>query len=127
MGIMSENQLVKLTKKLIELNQSAIHSYNHVRETKEQGDFFTDVKPFADQVKEQCERWLPLATKWVDQKQPKHLHAVQLKNTSENLQMVSVKAFYPDTSLKRFKSHVQSVDYVLKRFLEEVQNNSEKQ
>ncbi len=121
---MYENDLIHLTNKLIELNDYAYHSYNQVREKGEQGDFYQDVKPFADQVRDACEQWLPLAIAWLNEVQPKHLHPIQLKNTSENLQMVSVKAFYPDSSLKKFKSHIQSVDYVLKRLLEETKKNN---
>ncbi|MGE8204292.1 YppE family protein [Heyndrickxia sp. NPDC080065] len=117
---MSNNELLVLTKKLIERNQSALQSFNKVRETGKQGDFYLEVKPFADQVKRECEEWLPLAIEWVNRIKPKHLHSVQLENTCENLQMVSVRAFFPDSSLKKFKSHVQSVDYVLNRMLGEI-------
>ncbi|QQZ11061.1 YppE family protein [Heyndrickxia vini] len=117
---MVEDRLIELTKHLITLNEAAFHSYNSVRETGVQGDFFSEVKPFADEVKQMCDEWLPLATEWIKLVQPKHLHSIQLKNTSENLQMVSVKAFYPDASLKKFKEHVRSVDYVLNRLLDEL-------
>ncbi|GIN85703.1 hypothetical protein J6TS2_20890 [Heyndrickxia sporothermodurans] len=121
---MSEASLVELTKKLIELNQFAFQTYNQGRESGKQGDFYKEVKPFVDQVKQYCETWLPIAINWVNKIQPKHLHSAQLKNTSENLQMVSVKAYFPDTSLKKFKSHIQSVDYVLKRLLDEMEKNN---
>ncbi|KYD09229.1 MULTISPECIES: YppE family protein [Heyndrickxia] len=117
---MVEDQLIELTKQLIALNEAAFQSYNSVRETGVQGDFYLEVKPFADRVKHMCDEWLPLATEWVETVQPKHLHSIQLKNTSENLQMVSVKAFFPDASLKKFKEHIRSVDYVLRRLLEEL-------
>jgi len=118
---MDIDQLKEKTKLLIELNQFALKTYQRARETKEAGDFFKDVKPFADRVKMVCDEWLPQAQGWLEMTRPKHLHPIQLKNLSENIQMVSVRAFYPETSLKKFKGHIQSVDYVLKRVLEEIE------
>ncbi|MBS4173237.1 YppE family protein [Bacillus sp. FJAT-49736] len=106
------------TRTLAELNQLALKTYQKVRETNVAGDFFQDVKPFADRVKALCDEWLPLAVQWVEETHPKHLHSIQLKNASENIQMVSVRAYYPETSLKKFNSHIQSVDFVLNRLLE---------
>ena len=120
---MDINTLKSHTKKLIEYNQFALESYQKVRETKEPGDFFQDVKPFADRVKLLCDEWLPLAVNWIEVVRPKHIHTIQLNNVYENIQMVSVRAFYPETSFKKFNSHIQSVDYVLKRFLEELESS----
>lgn len=117
---MDIDQLKKQTKLLIELNQTALKAYQKARETNEAGEFFQDVKPFADHVKKVCDEWLPQAMSWVEKTQPKHLHPIQLKNVSENIQMVSVRAFYPETSLKKFNGHIQSVDYVLNRLLDEL-------
>jgi hypothetical protein len=80
------------------------------------------VKPFCDRVKAVCDEWLPLAGEWVDAHHPKHLHAIQLQHTAENLQMVSVRAFYPESSRKQMINHLHSVDYVLRRLEEELQN-----
>ncbi|MBB2481699.1 MULTISPECIES: YppE family protein [Heyndrickxia] len=118
---MDIEQLRKQTNLLIELNQAALKAYQKARETNEAGDFFKEVKPFADRVKMVCDEWLPQVVKWVERTRPKHIHPIQLKNVSENIQMVSVRAFYPETSLKKFKGHIQSVDYVLNRLLEELE------
>ncbi|MGV3465819.1 MAG: YppE family protein [Heyndrickxia sp.] len=118
---MDIDQLKKQTQSLIELNHFALKAYQKARETNESGDFFKDVKPFADRVKMLCDEWLPQAENWLEIRRPKHLHPIQLKTLSENIQMVSVRAFYPETSLKKFKGHIQSVDYVLKRLLDEIE------
>ncbi|PKR85870.1 YppE family protein [Heyndrickxia camelliae] len=118
---MDIEQLKKQTKLLIELNQFALQAYEKARETNEAGDFFKDVKPFADRVKTICDEWLPKAQSWLEITRPKHLHPIQLKTLTENIQMVSVRAFYPETSLKKFKGHIQSVDYVLNRVLDEIE------
>ncbi|RLQ95139.1 YppE family protein [Falsibacillus albus] len=118
---MLEDNLQKLTNELIQLNQEAHNIYKHARETNQKGDFYTEVKPFADLVKSKGDEWESEALKWLSNQKQKNLHPIQIKNTNENIQMVSIQAFFPETSLKRFKSHVQSIEYVLKQVYNSVQ------
>ncbi|NEY20550.1 YppE family protein [Bacillus ginsengihumi] len=118
---MDNQKVYILTLKLIQENQFLLNTYMNVRESGMAKDFFQDVRPYCDELKAAIDEWLPLAVLWVETNQPKHLFAIQLKNTAENLQMVSVRAFYPETSLKRFKSHIQSIDYVLNRLKDELE------
>lgn len=120
---MKYERLKEMTSELLEYNSQAAKSFHHCRQTGEQGDFYKEVKPFADKVRALSEQWEPEVVKWVMDNKPKNLYPLQIRNTVENLQMVSVRAFFPDTSLKRFKSHVQSVEYVLERILEGMEEN----
>lgn len=115
---MEIHALRTLTAELLQYNDHATKRYSQCRETGEQGDFYKEVKPFADKVKDAVEKWEKEATDWIIQNKPKHLYPIQIKNTAENLQMVSVQAFYPKTSLSRFNHHVQSIDYILRALLE---------
>ncbi len=117
-----DNILLHDTLQLIKLNQKALEIYKQHRATQEKGDFYKEVKPFADKVRDICERWEPAAIEWVQKNKPPYINAIQLHNTSENIQMVSIRAFFPESSLKRFMSHVQSVDYVLNQLLDELQS-----
>jgi hypothetical protein len=116
-------QLKSLTKQMLACCHEAAENFQRRRKTGEKGDFYKEVKPFADQVKTLCEKWEPLAVEWTIARKPKHLFPQQLKNTAENLQMVSVRSFDPDSSLKRFNSHIQSIEYILKRFLGELEQS----
>ncbi len=120
---MKHNHLEEMTRQLLEYNRQAAESYHRCRKTGEQGDFYKEVKPFADKVKAMSEKWEQEAVQWVADIRPKNLYPLQIKNTAENLQMVSVRAFFPDTSLKKFKSHIQSIEYVLERTLEEIKES----
>lgn len=117
---MERIHLKNLTAQLYKFNNEAHETFLKHRETGEKGDFFQEVKPFADQVKVCCDEWEPLAVKWSVQEKPKNLHPMQIRNTAENIQMVSIRAFFPESSLKRFISHIQSVDFILRRMLEEL-------
>lgn len=118
------NPLNEMTRELLEYNRQAAQFFQQFRETGKEGDFYTVVKPFSDKVKALSEEWESEAIKWITEIRPKNLYPSQIKNTAENIQMVSIRAFFPDTSMKRFKNHIQSVDYVLERILEEINNKS---
>ncbi|RST73633.1 DUF1798 family protein [Siminovitchia acidinfaciens] len=120
---MNYTHLKEMTSQLLEYNRSAAAIFLQCRKTGEQGDFYSEVKPFADKVKTLSEEWEPEAIDWLSVTKPKNLYPLQIKNTTENLQMVAIRAFFPDTSLKRFKSHIQSIEYVLERILEALKEN----
>jgi hypothetical protein len=117
---MELNELRDLTAKLLKYNEEAALSYAQCRETGESADFYKVVKPFADRVKADVEEWQERASKWVISNKPKYIYPMQIKNAAENLQMVSVQAFFPKTSLKRFNEHVRSIEYILSGLIEEL-------
>lgn len=79
----------------------------------EKGDFFTQVKPFADEVKEVVDHWRKESAAWIKENRPKNLHATQIESAAEQMEMISVQAFFPETSRTRFINYLQSVRYVL--------------
>lgn len=114
------DELKNLSHKLYELNKQTKIIYTKCRETGIEGDFFNEVKPFADQVKEIVDQWQPLATEWTIYEKPKNIYPIQIKNTAENIQMTSLKAFYPKTSFKKFQDHYQSIDFILKNMIDQL-------
>ncbi|TSB46960.1 YppE family protein [Alkalicoccobacillus porphyridii] len=109
-------QLRAHTTRLLELNQYAENIYlNETRTDGYEVDFFGMVKPFADEIKERSEEWLPLANELVEAKLPKDLHLNQLTQTVDNLEVVAIKSFYPETGLKKQIETFKAVAYVLKQ------------
>ncbi|HEY4553600.1 MAG TPA: YppE family protein [Bacillaceae bacterium] len=122
---MEEKELKKLTIILCEYCHKAAEAFEKCKLAGQQEDFFSVVKPFADQVKELAEKWEPAAVQWCIENKPKHVHPIQIRNTAENLQMVSVKAFFPDTSKKKFNSHIQSIDFILNNVIKAIEAHIE--
>ncbi|NEU31200.1 YppE family protein [bacterium LRH843] len=115
------SELIKWTNELIRLNNEAKQFYTQVaRAEGYEPDFFGMVKPFADEVKEVRDKWLPLAMTFVRQTKPLHLHPIQITQTEDNLETVAIKSFYGKTSLKIQMETFKSVDYVLKQVLQNV-------
>ncbi len=122
----SRSELRESTIKLKRLNNEAEAFYtNKARKEGYEPDFFGTVKPFANEVKEVSEKWLPLAMAFVQQEKPLHLHPSQLQQTEENLEIVAIKSFYKETSLKRQMETFKSVDYVLEQVLQAMERSFE--
>ena len=113
-------RLKQLTVQLYKLSKQTQEIYLKARETGEEGDFFAEVKPFADQVKEVVDEWQPLASEWTIKHKPKNIYPLQIMNTADNIQMTSLKAFYPKTSFKKFQDHSQSIDFILKNMIDQL-------
>lgn len=119
---MKQDKLLHLTKELLELNEEARSQYatrTHLDEYKV--NFYEEVKPFADRTLALLKEWEPLAREWVMENKPKYLYPIQIKNTYENLEMVSVVAWQKDTGPKKFNERVQSVEFVLEKLLEQAE------
>ncbi|MCA1063143.1 YppE family protein [Rossellomorea sp. AcN35-11] len=114
------NELKIVTEELLVLAEKMMNEYKTRRESGEKGDFYTEVKPFADEVKEKNDAWKELSMSWIKDYRPKHLHLPQIINTFDNIEMLSVHCFFPESSYNRFISHYQSVSYVLGTQLDEL-------
>lgn len=108
------SKLWTLSSQLLNLVQQAEQVYEKVRSTKEKGNFYTEVKPFADHVKLISDQWKEEAEGWIVNEKPKHIHKQQIAAAIENLQIIAVQAFFPETSYSRFKQTIYSVEYILK-------------
>lgn len=113
-------ELLLLTEKLIVYMDIVANKFQEVKHTGEKGEFFSEVKPFADEVKVVNDQWLKSATAWIEEARPKNLYVKQIQSTHEQIEMLSVQAFFPDTSLTRFKNYLQSVQFILKTICDQV-------
>lgn len=118
--IVQKENLQKLTEQLLIYVNRANDIYDSVRSEGKEKDFFTEVKPFADQVQASCTEWENGIKEWMKETPFKHLYPEQIEQTANNLSDVAVQAFFPKTSYKRFKSHIQSIEYILNNVKTEV-------
>lgn len=105
---------------LLTLNNSLMNyldkisvKFDEVKESKEKGNFYLEVKPFADEVKEVNDKWKMVAIEWIKNRNPKNLHEKQIESAYEQIELLSVQAFYPDTSKTRFINYFQTVRFIL--------------
>lgn len=123
LGDSSMDKLIGVTDSLLTEAGFMIEEYKRRRESGEKGDFYRDVKPYADKVKSLNDQWRSLSEEWVAASRPKHLHLPQISNTYDNIEMLSVHCFFPESSYNRFISHYQSVSYVLGTQLHELRKD----
>ncbi|MFK2824175.1 DUF1798 family protein [Bacillus sp. B190/17] len=112
--------LQELTEELLNIVNDANERYHIARETKEKGDFYTEVKPFSDKARLLTEAWEKEITSCFQTTCFKHIHGPQVKAVVENIEMISVQAFFPETSYTRFRNYVESTLFVLKQLLKEL-------
>ena len=116
---MNENvELTDLTTQLLNYIFFLSERYDKARELQKPGDFYEEVKPFADEVKLINDQWKNKAVQWITNKRPKNLFVQQIESTHENIEAISVQAFYPETSKSRFTNLIVSSQYVLDRLLQ---------
>jgi len=114
--------LLERTNSLLKYRQFIVDRFEQTKKTGEQGDFYEEVKPFADEVKQMTDEWRADALSWLTFHPQRHLHARQIDATAENLEMVSISAFFPNTSKKKFLDHVQSIEFVLRGLVSAIEN-----
>jgi len=110
-------QIIELSKKMINYSESALRRYELSKQEGTRGDFHTEVKPFADEVKETAILWKEAATNWVIEHKPKNLHSSQIETAADYIEVISVQAFFPETSRKRFLDQIQSVEFILQSLI----------
>lgn len=116
-------RLEELTEQLMRLAEEAYTTYLQIKSAtvnETEPDFFNQVKPFADDVQQLSEEWIQLATRWIEKERPRHLHIAQVLNTYEQLNIISVKAFYKDTGAKKFVEQIKSVKFILSAMREQL-------
>ncbi|WP_442594463.1 YppE family protein [Neobacillus sp. D3-1R] len=119
-----ENQLGSLTKTLLELLEKGRIQFEESKSSGKEGDFYSEVKPFADLVKTTCDEWLPIAIQWIQIDKPPFINKKQLETTYEHLEKMGIQAFYPTTSRKHFISSLQSAQFVLQSILQYLEKNT---
>jgi hypothetical protein len=121
---MDKMQLLSATKKLKQYVKQMDHIYEHARETGEEKDFYTVIKPFVDEVHFVLEEWGELAKNFIVTSHPKHLYIQQIDATIENMKEISVQAFFPKTSYSRFKHRLHSIHYILEKLHSEIDEDA---
>ncbi|HEY9576178.1 MAG TPA: DUF1798 family protein [Pseudobacillus sp.] len=114
------SRLQELTENLINIVTRANTRYHIAREKQEKGDFYTEVKPFADEARLQSEEWEKEIKTCLQTRHFKHIHYPQVKAVVENIELISVQAFFPETSYTRFRNYVESTLFVLHQLLKEL-------
>jgi hypothetical protein len=112
-------QLVSKTKVLLRYIEEANNRFFIVKESGKKPEFYTEVKPFADEVGNLLNEWVQLAENWVSRYKPKNIHRQQIDSTRENIELVSIQSFYPESSRVRFVNYISSINYVLTTILVE--------
>ncbi|MGM0899862.1 YppE family protein [Mesobacillus maritimus] len=118
----TNDTLLEMTNSLLKYRQFILERFEQTKGAGEQGDFYEEVKPFADEVKQMTDQWREAALAWLTLNPQRHLHTRQIDATAENLEMVSISAFFPNTSKKKFLDHVQSIEFVLRGLVNAVEN-----
>jgi hypothetical protein len=116
-----DKQLKMLTEQLLDYNQKLLAISQQAHARKQEPDFFAEVKPFADQVKQVVDQWREMAVLWVKKERPKHIHEIQIETAGENIEKISVEAFYPSVSERRMKQFCRSIEYTLSLVLERLE------
>jgi hypothetical protein len=118
---MKNTEIYLLTKKLLSFNHEIMQKFEETKESGMEGDFYREIKPFSDLIKGSLENWSEKAIIWIRDFHPKNLHAKQIESVIDQLEMISVQAFFPQTSRARFVNTANSVEYVLKTLLLEIE------
>jgi hypothetical protein len=119
-----EQEIIFLTRKLLAYTETALSTYELTKQEGVRGDFHSEVKPFADGVKATAMLWKEAATAWVIENKPKNLHPLQIQTAADYLEVISVQAFFPETSKKRFMDQIQSVEYILNSGIVAIENDA---
>lgn len=120
---MNNQELIYLTKKLLGYYDEILSKFEETKETEIEGDFFQEVMPFSNQVKDIMDRWKEAVLAWIITWHPKNIHVQQIDSIREHMEMIAVQAFFPQTSRTRFMNTAHSVEYVLTAVLHELENN----
>lgn len=88
--------------------------YENARLTKEEPDFYKDVEPFANDVRDRAQKWYSSIKEVINRNEVYIQGERQIDQVVENICMLSVQAFQYRTSYSRFKSYFQSTKFLLK-------------
>ncbi len=119
MAKLTENhQLMDYTKKLLEAVEYSVETFYKVKESGVNEDFYKVVRPFANQIKEINDEWKEMAKAWVSEAKPDYLSSIQINTASDHIEIISIQAFFTQTSKKRFLDSAKSVKYILQTLLD---------
>ncbi|GGG31331.1 hypothetical protein GCM10007425_27420 [Lysinibacillus alkalisoli] len=102
-----------LTEQLITQCEAALTRFFDLREQERDADFYTEVKPYADEWHPKIAQWAEETKTWLQSHPQKYLHAIQIDNTKDQLEQLTVQSFFRKTSKKRFTDTVFAARYTL--------------
>lgn len=112
--------LINQTEQLRVLNKDTEKHFQYYQERKEMPSFEQIIKPFAEEVSALLDRWYPEIVAFINQYETRYLHVEQIDQMKEHMEVISVKAFVPETKEKQFKEQVKSIEYTLSVVFEEL-------
>jgi hypothetical protein len=112
------HQLMEHTEKLLEAVEYAVDTFYKVKESGVNEDFYEVVRPFANQIKQRNDEWKEMAKAWVREAKPDYLNSIQIDTASDHIEIISIQAFFTQTSKKRFLDSAKSVKYILQTLLD---------
>lgn len=121
------DELIFITDKLYTWNQKFIEIFWEGREKGEKEDFYEVIKPFVDEVREWNLKWKNLMIDWLRENPQKHIHLAQITSMAENIEQLSIQAFFPETSKTRFLNTNRTVEYFLLELLKLLQKERDAQ
>lgn len=113
---MNKEKALILTKKMNEMLVEINQIYEKARETKQEYDFYQVVEPYVNQTQEVANDWYKSIQSVMKQEFVHFQGERHLQQIVENISTLSVQAFQHTTSYNRFKSYLQSTQFLLRTF-----------
>ena len=113
-------EILYLTEKLLQYNETFLNNYQESRKTGIKHDFNDVIKPFVNEVKEMNEQWNKAAKKWLLSAKTDYLHLKQIDITSAHIDQISIQSFFPETSKSRFLNAHRTIEYILLEIIKEL-------
>jgi len=112
-NIVEKEKITLLSEQLMNLVEESYLRFEKTKEKELNYDFYKDVKPYCDYLNDLLIEWESGVIHWIKKERPKYLTQIQIKNTSEHIEQISLQSFYGDTSRKRMKDQKESVLFIL--------------
>lgn len=116
-------ELLNRTEILLGYCHTILDIFEKTKETKIEGDFHREVLPFTKKLKEEIDCWQPAVKDWIATVRPHNLNVGQIELIEEQLEMIAVQAFFPQTSKTRFYNTAHSAEFLLKAVLHELKDD----
>jgi len=111
-------RLKELTEELQVCATYLVDVFHTVKSTGDSEDFYEVVRPYANKVAKMNAEWKDIAEDWVKTQRPLYLHPSQISTASDHLEVISIQAFFKETSKKRFLDSAKSVQFILQTVLD---------
>ncbi|WP_052659390.1 DUF1798 family protein [Bacillus alveayuensis] len=122
---MKYKQLLAMTSQLLKIVCESDKRFTETKKLNKVYDFYHEIKPFCDKLHHDIIVWEKNVLKWIEEKNPKYIFPMQIKNTAHHIEQLAIQSFYSETSVKRFKDIKESAEYVLKSVLQALEKQNE--